>query len=172
MHSIDLEFILDKNQILNANRELHHMAKAKKVSYLRNLASKAGLEWRKNNQDSKIYQQCVARVNYLLDYRQEIKLAKKYKRKTDLNALGAEPKCPVLFDAFKVLLTVCPPTKVRLDPPNLYPTLKPLVDGLTDASFWVDDNYKYMLETSFRYGGLSDVAKHYKLLLHIESSKV
>lgn len=59
------------------------------------------------------------------------------------------------FDKFKIVVTVFPPTRRRIDPPNLYPTVKAIVDGLTDAGFWPDDSFSNLLELSFKYGGLS-----------------
>lgn len=32
----------------------------------------------------------------------------------------------------------------RRDPHNYYPTVKPIVDGLTDAGFWLDDTPEYV----------------------------
>lgn len=63
----------------------------------------------------------------------------------------------IFFDKFEIIVTVKPPTRRKLDPPNFYPTIKPIIDGLTDAGWWEDDNYKHMLETRFRYGGLAGI---------------
>lgn len=65
----------------------------------------------------------------------------------------------IFFDKFEIIVTVKPPTRRKLDPPNFYPTIKPIIDGLTDAGWWEDDNYAHMMETRFRYGGLSGVTK-------------
>ncbi|MFS1663330.1 hypothetical protein [Streptococcus sp. zg-JUN1979] len=64
-----------------------------------------------------------------------------------------------------LIVTIYSPTKRRLDPPNLNPTIKALVDGLTDAGVWVDDNHEVIKETLFRYGGLSDIKGKYKIVL-------
>lgn len=63
----------------------------------------------------------------------------------------------VFFDQFEILITVKPPTRRKIDPPNYYPTAKPIIDGLTDAGWWDDDNFAHMLEVRFRYGGLAGV---------------
>lgn len=47
----------------------------------------------------------------------------------------------------EVVVTVCSPTKSKLDPPNLYPTVKAI---------------------TFKYGGLSNEKGHYKLIFEIE----
>lgn len=54
-----------------------------------------------------------------------------------------------------VLITVYPPTRRRFDPPNIYPTVKALIDGLTDAGVWEDDNNKIIKLMGFNLGGLS-----------------
>lgn len=74
----------------------------------------------------------------------------------------------IKFNKFKITVYVCPPTRRRMDPPNLYPTLKPIIDGLTDAGLWEDDDYTRLIEVSFRYGGLSGVKSEYILKLDIE----
>lgn len=55
----------------------------------------------------------------------------------------------------EVLITVCPPKRYRMDPPNWYPTVKALVDGMTDANLWEDDDYFTIKRFIFEYGGLS-----------------
>ena len=67
----------------------------------------------------------------------------------------------------EVTVTVFSPTKSKLDPPNLYPTVKAIIDGMTDAGIWVDDNYKVIKSMTFKYGGLSGEKGYYKLVLDI-----
>lgn len=79
----------------------------------------------------------------------------------------------VFFAKFKVRVFIKPPIRSNLDPPNFYPTVKPLIDGLTDAGWWEDDSLQYMMEMSFRYGGLSGVknadgTRAYRVILEIE----
>ena len=54
-----------------------------------------------------------------------------------------------------------------MDPPNWNPTVKALLDGLTDAGQWTDDNKQVILEVSYRYGGLTKTPKTYWLDIHI-----
>lgn len=68
----------------------------------------------------------------------------------------------------KILVKVYPPTKSKIDPPNLYPTVKALVDGMTDAGLWSDDNYEIVKQMAFQYGGTSGRAKHYKLEIIVD----
>lgn len=74
---------------------------------------------------------------------------------------------PVFTGPVRVVVHVCPPTAQRCDPPNLYPTVKALIDGLTDASWWVDDDYKAIPVMEFRYGGKSGVRGAYRVVLTI-----
>jgi crossover junction endodeoxyribonuclease RusA len=59
------------------------------------------------------------------------------------------------------------PTKRRYDPPNFYPTVKALIDGMTDSKVWTDDNYKVIRLISFEHGGLSG-NKNYKIEFEIK----
>lgn len=63
------------------------------------------------------------------------------------------------------------PTRSRLDPPNLYPTVKAIIDGMTDAGIWIDDNHKVIKKMSFADGGLSNEKGHYKLVLDVKEVK-
>lgn len=74
-----------------------------------------------------------------------------------------------LFDKFTISVFVYPPTARRVDPANLYPTIKNVIDGLTDAGFWVDDDWTHLEELSFRYGGVNDTKKDFEFRLVIES---
>lgn len=56
-----------------------------------------------------------------------------------------------LYDKCAIKIGVSPPSKRRIDPPNMYPTVKPFIDGLTDAGWWEDDNYNYIISTEFHY---------------------
>lgn len=44
-----------------------------------------------------------------------------------------------------------PKPAARFDPPNLYPTVKPLIDGFTDAGYWTDDDYHVIRRTIFEH---------------------
>lgn len=92
-----------------------------------------------------------------------------------LRALSAEKSKGLVTTPFSpenpctVLITVYAPTKRRMDSPNWYPTVKALLDGMTDANVWTDDDNRVIKLVSFRYGGLSG-DKKYKLVITIESS--
>lgn len=67
-----------------------------------------------------------------------------------------------------LVVTIYAPTNRRMDPPNFYPTVKALVDGLTDAGIWSDDNHEVIRYMVFQYGGLSGVKDKYRLELEIK----
>lgn len=66
-----------------------------------------------------------------------------------------------------MIITVFSPTKRRMDPPNFYPTVKALVDGLTDAGVWTDDNHEVIKYMTFQYGGLSGISGKYRLEMEV-----
>lgn len=72
------------------------------------------------------------------------------------------------FNCFKVSVVVSPPTRRKIDPANLYPTVKPIIDGLTDAGWWEDDDFNHLVEISFKYGGVSGESGVFLIALEIE----
>ena len=66
----------------------------------------------------------------------------------------------------EVRVIVYAPTKRKYDPPNWSPTTKALLDGLTDAEIWTDDNINIIKRVSFEHGGLSG-NKNYRIELNI-----
>ena len=48
-----------------------------------------------------------------------------------------------------VSILILAPTRRRFDAPNLYPTVKPLIDGMTDAGVWSDDNNHVIKSMTF-----------------------
>lgn len=122
-----LVFDVPVKRMLNANQRLHHMTKAARSKWLRELACERGVSLFPGGRD------------------------------------GA-----VLFDGpVEVSVTVCPTTRSRMDPPNAYPTVKALVDGLTDACWWEDDHWRFLPLMSFSYGGRSPVKGCYRLVLDV-----
>lgn len=69
-----------------------------------------------------------------------------------------------------IRVTVCPPTKRRMDAPNWYPTVKALVDGLTDGDLFSDDNDDVIKLMSFQRGPIT-TDKKYHLILDIYHSE-
>lgn len=179
-----LIFEIPTKKVLNSNKVItHHMQKAVMAAYLRKLASTVGIlehfdsDTAQLRFDALMVEQKVlteksrARKRMNIKKEDEEDIAKKLaKIEEDLkpNISSSDIKIPFLFDKFRIRVTVCPPTRRKIDPPNLYPTVKALIDGLTDASFWEDDNFTHLLDTSFRYGGLSGTSETFKIILDIE----
>ena len=53
---------------------------------------------------------------------------------------------------YHVTCTIELDTARRFDPPNAYPTIKALIDGMTDAGIWQDDNSDIITAMTFRRG--------------------
>ncbi|HEM4067496.1 TPA: hypothetical protein U1W09_002099 [Streptococcus suis] len=68
----------------------------------------------------------------------------------------------------EVTVTIYSPTKSRLDPPNLYPTVKAIIDGMTDAGLWTDDSHEVIKYMTFEYGGLSGLKDKYRVEIEVE----
>ena len=68
----------------------------------------------------------------------------------------------------RVLISIARPTRRRLDPPNLYPTVKALIDGLTDAGIWTDDNDEVIQSMTFESSGLSGIKGRYIITIKIK----
>ena len=103
------------------------------------------------------------------------KVTKRIRNFAYWHTLAAKDKKMAAFNSSipcEVIVTVYSPTKSRLDPPNLYPTVKAIIDGMTDAGIWVDDNHKVIKKLSFVYGGLSNEKGHYRLVFDIEEVEV
>jgi Holliday junction resolvase RusA-like endonuclease len=181
-----LVFELDKSQVLNSNNKLHMFLHSKAVSYLRKLAAEEGMKI--HEEDNRV----IAQEKMDLLYSEADLIAKRKKlrktlvKKKGLTAEDIETQIdskypndetaklskdvPVkpLFGVAKVTIIAAPPTRRRMDPPNLWPTAKAILDGLTDASWWADDDFKHVVETSFRYGGISGEKDTFKITVVIE----
>ena len=122
-----LVFDVPVKRMLNANQRLHHMTKAARSKWLRELARERGASLFPDGGDGRF-----------------------------------------LFDGpVEASVTVCPTTRSRMDPPNVYPSVKALVDGLTDAHWWEDDHWCFLPLMSFSYGGRSPVKGCYRLVLDV-----
>ncbi|NEG55418.1 RusA family crossover junction endodeoxyribonuclease [Bifidobacterium platyrrhinorum] len=55
-----------------------------------------------------------------------------------------------VFDRCRVTVEVSYPTVTRADPANTAPVSKALIDGLTDAGYWPDDDSRHLVEVAYR----------------------
>ena len=182
-----LEFHLTQKEVINSNMTFKHfMQKATMVENLRSKSAEMGslqhpqselvckhlndLDIERKNvaarnrlmkslrKDKDITQEEIDREVALLESTMDTELSLSDEERLSIQAL---------FSHFGVNVTVYPPTRRRLDPPNLYPTVKALIDGLTDACWWSDDDFTHLLYTNFRYGGLSGEKGKWKVVLDV-----
>ncbi|MEF2736710.1 MAG: hypothetical protein U0N15_05740 [Bifidobacterium choerinum] len=59
----------------------------------------------------------------------------------------------------------------RADPDNLAPTVKHLVDGLTDAGMWADDDYTHLRRRTYTMGEPTNRAGVWRIDIHITPAK-
>lgn len=176
-----VSFNFETKKILNSNSMPNHiMVKSQRAAFIRKTAAEYGVE---NHSSPELAQQrydAFKREAALRLAKSRLKKKMNKSGKSNEEILEAQNELemeaasevksddidvPFLFNKFKLVVTVCAPTKRKLDPPNLYPTVKPIIDGLTDASWWEDDEFEQLLEVSFRYGGLSGNSKEYRIIL-------
>jgi hypothetical protein len=72
-------------------------------------------------------------------------------------ALGTTPvenESPNMFQSrVHVTARFWKPTRAHYDPNNLWPTVKAICDGLTDAGLWADDDHEHVEGPDMRHGG-------------------
>lgn len=178
-----LTFNLTPAEILNSNAlaGLHFIVKGKMVAHLREMS--ADLMATHHSEEAQVF--VVKHLEQLRAINVQLLQKKRFKKRLEKKGLTAEeielemveafPELPVedfgvipLFQHFTMRVDVYPPSRRRLDPPNLWPTVKALTDGATDAIGWPDDDFAHLLETSFRYGGLSGEKGLWKITLLIQ----
>lgn len=64
-----------------------------------------------------------------------------------------------------------PPTAHRADPANAAPTVKPIIDGLTDAGFWVDDDSSHVVAVAYMRGPDPAPPSQHIITLDIKETK-
>lgn len=179
---IVLEFEIAQKEILNSNSmPSHFIVKGNMVSHLREMAAQVGSLYHPEEVQLLVQEKLQWLKSTSALQMKKTRLKKKLLKDGGFTAEEIakeiaerfpEDEKPIfdiepLFSRFTLQLVVMPPTRRRVDPPNLWPSLKALGDGLTDSGFWVDDSFEYLLETSFRYGGLSGLKGKWRLQLVI-----
>lgn len=182
-----LVFYLPTKDTLNSNRMPNHMmVKSKIASNIRQMGVTTGLELHPEQEQAT--ERCKA-IEDEEKVKNEKSRSKKRLKKAGVDEKEIEEKMKqiekdltplktrndfninYMYNKFSVKVKVFSLTKGRIDPPNFYPTIKHLIDGLTDASWWEDDNFDQLTEMSFRYGGVTDKKGFYKFELTIEEDK-
>lgn len=181
-----LVFDILRADTLSSNVGKFHFEKAKNVKALRKLAIEAGLSLH----DESDREAVVRRVEALQE-RQDWqtkrtavskRLAKKGLTKKEIDnhedmlaikekasyAAANAIEVPFLYEKARVRVLVGNTVNRDFDPPNLWPTVKALTDGLTDCAWWVDDNFTHLVEVSFAYGEKSPTKGHFRFTLIVE----
>lgn len=194
MESITFRFEILQKDVLNANSLPNHfIVKGKMAAALRALGAEKALEVHPDQERAKTRLESIRAEGELntLKSRARKRLNKEAKANGEepnedeiiekLDAIEKEfaPETPsneleveYPFSKFRVDVAIQPPTRRRFDPPNLYPTVKHIIDGMTDASFWEDDSFDQLVEMSFKGDGVSGISKTFVVTLNISSVEV
>lgn len=180
-----MRFEVAQKEVLNANSLPNHfIVKGKMAAALRAKGAEAALAV---HEQSKLAKERFGAIRAEEDLKVHKSRARKKMTKTDATEeeilerlekideefAPAKASSDIVveypFSKFRVDVVIEAPTRRRFDPPNLYPTVKHIVDGMTDASFWEDDSFDQLVEMSFRAGGLSGIPKTFVVILKISS---
>ncbi len=69
----------------------------------------------------------------------------------------------------RLIVTVHMPSNRRFDPPNAWPTVKPIIDGFVRAGAFEDDSSEEIPEMVFRKGEKTGVKSNYRLVFEFQS---
>lgn len=72
-----------------------------------------------------------------------------------------------VFNQCSVTAVISYPTKRRADPANTSPTLKALIDGLTNAGYWEDDDSTHVTAVTYTRGEETRIKGRYQVTLII-----
>lgn len=187
MDSLKLRFDIPTKEVLNANSLPNHfIVKGKMAASLRLKGAEAGLIAHPDAEAAK------KRFDVIRE-EEALKLQKSRRRKAmnklkesdeaitaalleieETSGIAIASKDMAVdfpFQKFTVDVIVSAPTRRRFDPPNLYPSVKPIIDGLTDASLWEDDSFDQLTSMSFRAGGLSGIKGSFAITLDIRKKE-
>lgn len=183
---IELVFEILRKDVLASNINEFHYTRGKKVGFLRNLAIEEGIKFHDPNDVEKVQERVDAlaerqawqtkktaeskklKKQGLLKPEIDEKLSEIYGNKASYDKVN-EIKVPFLFNKAKIKILIGNTVNRDFDPPNFWPTIKAITDGLTDCAWWEDDNFNHVTEVSFAYGERSELKGHYKFTLIVES---
>ncbi len=110
-----------------------------------------------------------------LSANQRLHWAPKSKRTAALREMGytAVTADPIgSFDVTHVAAFIGYPTNAKADPANAAPTVKALIDGMTDAGVWADDDSTHVLGPTFLRDPKSPTPGHYTVRLVLTRQEV
>lgn len=180
-----MRFEITQKEVLNANSLPNHfIVKGKMAAALRAKGAEAALAIHpqteiaktrfaaiRAEEDLKVHKSRARKKMTKTDATEEeiLERLQKIEDDSDLETPSCEIDVEYPFSKFKVDVVIEAPTRRRFDPPNLYPTVKHIIDGMTDASFWEDDSFDQLVSMSFCAGGLSGIPKTFVVILNISS---
>lgn len=189
MTTLELLFELPKTQLItsNDNKDRHFFVKNKKAQNLRTLAIQAGIQKHQPEHIDKVQQRVDALQERQQWQNKKSQLTKRLKNKNlskeeieeEISAaIGNKAsyefvnaiEVPFLFSKAEIRVEIGGSTKRSFDPPNFWPSIKALTDGLTDCAWWEDDSFDYVSTVSFSYGEQSQIKGHYKIRLIVTST--
>lgn len=167
-HSTTLVFTIPVKDTLNSNRMPRNtFVKSKTASLLRQLGAREGIVHHSTPEKAQRKYDLLLAERDVLQRKANMvkKLRKKKVDDAHIDSCVAElvaehsaltPASSVevdyMFTRFTVDVEVSSYNKAIFDPPNFYPTVKPIIDGLTDTSWWADDNFHYLTAMTFTAG--------------------
>jgi hypothetical protein len=95
------------------------------------------------------------------------KLTKAWRREGFLAAVGTPGGSTAFRGRVHVTARFWKPTRAHYDPNNLWPTVKAICDGFTDAGLWVDDDHEHVIGPDMRHGGYGAA----RVVLRIEEER-
>lgn len=114
--------------------------------------------------------------NDRLHYRVRAELTRHLREKANLEGrqyIGDLPEGTYLYskkEPCHIIVYACPPTNRKMDAPNWYPTVKPLIDGLVDMGMFEDDNDQVITSYTFLNGGKTGT-KQYRIILEVRPGR-
>lgn len=101
----------------------------------------------------------IINANQPIHHMQKANLVKKLRKTSKYNCLTIPYKNRPFYtekNPCNIIIKISPPKKQAYDPPNWSPTGKALIDGLTDAKIWTDDNFNVVKYVTYGHGGFSE----------------
>lgn len=178
-----LTFDIPRKEILSSNVQVHFRVKPKLVRQLRQAAVTAGLNFHSDNNVDLVKSRISAlqdrtdwqtkKANVVKALRKKGLTKKEIEQHPDILAIGDKTSYTkvnaiennFLYQKATIEVLIGNTVNRDFDPPNFWPTVKAITDGLTDCGWWEDDNFNYLTKVSFGCGEKSDIKGHYRLTL-------
>lgn len=176
---------IPRPSVLSSNVDVHFRVKPKLIRQLRQVAIENGLAFHSEDEVKAVKKRLVA-LQERTDWQTKKSNLSKTLKKKGLSKAEIDEKLlevigsnatydvanaitvPYLYEKARVRVLIGNTVNRDFDPPNFWPTIKAITDGLTDCAWWKDDNYNHLTEISFGYGERSDAKGHYRFQIIVE----